>query len=148
VQTLNDDADPAKALSNAQTALQANPNLSGIYTVWSYDGPAAGQAVQAAAKAGKVRVVADDAEPKTVRYVKDGVVQAMILQRPYQQGYLGVYLLTAMKVLGPEATDKIVEQYVTDADGVRTLSSGIGLVTAANLAQFQSDLTRLGVPAA
>jgi ribose transport system substrate-binding protein len=148
VQTLNDDADPAKALSNAQTALQANPNLSGIYTVWSYDGPAAGQAVQAAAKAGKVRVVADDAEPKTVQYVKDGVVQAMILQRPYQQGYLGVYLLTAMKVLGPEATDKIIEQYVTEADGVRTLSSGTGLVTAANLAQFQSDLTRLGVPAA
>ncbi|WP_249998550.1 substrate-binding domain-containing protein [Actinoplanes sp. M2I2] len=147
VQTLTDDADPAKALSNAQTALQANPNLGGIYAVWSYVGPAVGQAVQAAGKAGKVQVVADDAEPKTVQFVKDGVIQAMILQRPYQQGYLGVYLLTAMKVLGPEATAKIVEPYLTDASGVRTLSSGIGLVTRSNLEQFQSGLAELGVPA-
>jgi ribose transport system substrate-binding protein len=147
VQTLNDDADPAKALSNAQTALQGNPDLTGMYTVWSYDGPAAGQAVQAAGKTGKVQVVADDAEPKTVQYVKDGVVQAMILQRPYQQGYLGIYLLTAMKVLGVDATTKIVQPYVSTADGVTTLSSGIGLVTKGNLDQFQSDLRKLGVPA-
>nr|WP_221380657.1 substrate-binding domain-containing protein [Actinoplanes polyasparticus] len=147
VQTLADDADPAKALSNAQTALQANPGLGGIYAVWSYVGPAVGQAVQAAGKAGKVFVVADDAEPKTVQFVKDGVIQAMILQRPYQQGYLGVYLLTALKVLGPEATNKIIEPYVTDNDGVRTLSSGIGLVTRSNLEQFQAGLTELGVPA-
>jgi ribose transport system substrate-binding protein len=146
VQTLNDDADPAKALSNGQSALQANPNLKGIYTVWSYDGPAAGQAVQAAGKSGQVQVVADDAEPKTVQFVRDGVIQAMILQRPYQQGYLGVYLLTAMKVLGADATEKIVSQYVTQADGVETLSSGIGLVTKDNLDEFQADLTKLGVP--
>ena len=146
VQTLNDDADPAKALSNGQSALQANPNLKGIYTVWSYDGPAAGQAVQAAGKSGQVQVVADDAEPKTVQFVRDGVIQAMILQRPYQQGYLGVYLLTAMKVLGADATEKIVSQYVTQADGVETLSSGIGLVTKDNLDKFQADLTKLGVP--
>jgi ribose transport system substrate-binding protein len=146
VQTLSDDADPAKALSNGQSALQANPNLKGIYTVWSYDGPAAGQAVQAAGKSGQVQVVADDAEPKTVQYVRDGVIQAMILQRPYEQGYLGIDLLTAMKVLGAEATEKIVSQYVTQADGVETLSSGIGLVTKDNLDEFQADLTKLGVP--
>jgi ribose transport system substrate-binding protein len=146
VQTLSDDADPAKALSNGQSALQANPNLKGIYTVWSYDGPAAGQAVQAAGKSGQVQVVADDAEPKTVQYVKDGVIQAMILQRPYQQGYLGIYLLTAMKVLGAAATEKIVSPYIKQADGVETLSSGIGLVTKDNLDAFQADLTKLGVP--
>jgi ribose transport system substrate-binding protein len=146
VQTLNDDADPAKALSNAQSALEANPNLKGIYTVWSYDGPAAGQAVQAAGKSGQVQVVADDAEPKTVQFVRAGVIQAMVLQRPYQQGYLGVYLLTAMKVLGADATEKIVSPFVTQADGVETLSSGIGLVTKDNLDKFQADLTKLGVP--
>jgi ribose transport system substrate-binding protein len=146
VQTLNDDADPARALSNGQSALQANPNLKGIYTVWSYDGPAAGQAVQAAGKTGQVQVVADDAEPKTVQFVRAGVIQAMVLQRPYQQGYLGVYLLTAMKVLGADATEKIVSPFVTQADGVETLSSGIGLVTKDNLDKFQADLTKLGVP--
>ncbi|MDT4992927.1 MAG: ribose transport system substrate-binding protein, partial [Actinoplanes sp.] len=76
----------------------------------------------------------------------DGVIQAMILQRPYQQGYLGIYLLTAMKVLGAAATEKIVSPYIKQADGVETLSSGIGLVTKDNLDAFQADLTKLGVP--
>ncbi|MWA02687.1 substrate-binding domain-containing protein [Actinomadura sp. LD22] len=147
VDTLNDDADPSKALSNAQTALQANPNLKGIYTVWSYDGPAAGQAVKGAGKSGAVKIVADDAEPKTVEFVKSGVVQAMILQRPYQQGYMGVYLLTAMKVLGKDATMKLVQPYLVDKDGASTLNSGIGLVTKANLSQYLDDLAKLGVTA-
>ncbi|PRY44714.1 substrate-binding domain-containing protein [Umezawaea tangerina] len=145
VDTLNDDADPSKALSNAQTALQANPDLTGIYTVWSYDGPAAGQAVKAAGKSGKVKVVADDAEPKTVGFVRDGTVQAMVLQRPYQQGYLGVYLLAAMKVLGEEATAALLKPYLEDQDGATTLSSGIGLVTAKNLSTYLDDLKKLGV---
>lgn len=145
VDTLNDDADPSKALSNAQTALQANPDLAGIYTVWSYDGPAAGQAVKAAGKAGTVKVVADDAEPKTVEFVRDGVVQAMVLQRPYQQGYLGVYLLTALKVLGKDATNQLLQPYLEQKDGASTLSSGIGLVTGDNLQTYLDDLKKLGV---
>ncbi|MCU1685147.1 MAG: Monosaccharide transporter substrate-binding protein family [Amycolatopsis sp.] len=145
VDTLNDDSDPSKALSNAQMALQANPDLAGIYTVWSYDGPAAGQAVKAAGKSGTVKVVADDAEPKTVDFVRDGVVQAMVLQRPYQQGYLGVYLLTALKVLGKQATDQLLKPYLTQKDGTSTLSSGIGLVTGGNLQTYLDDLKKLGV---
>ncbi|MEV8378755.1 substrate-binding domain-containing protein [Kribbella sp. NPDC056861] len=145
VDTLNDDADPAKALSNAQTALQANPGLSGIYTVWSYDGPAAGQAIKAAGKSGSVVVVADDAEPKTVEFVRDGVIQAMILQRPYQQGYMGVYLTTALKVLGQEATEQLLKPFVTEQDGASTLSSGIGLVTKSNLDPYLENLQKLGV---
>jgi len=145
VDTLNDDADPSKALSNAQTVLQANPDLAGIYTVWSYDGPAAGQAVEASGKAGSVKIVADDAEPKTIEFVRDGVVQAMVLQRPYQQGYLGVYLLTALKVLGKAATNQLLQPYLAQMDGVSTLSSGIGLVTADNLPTYLEDLRKLGV---
>jgi len=145
VDTLNDDADPSKALSNAQTVLQANPDLAGIYTVWSYDGPAAGQAVEASGKAGSVKIVADDAEPKTIEFVRDGVVQAMVLQRPYQQGYLGVYLLTALKVLGKAATNQLLQPYLAQMDGVSTLSSGIGLVTADNLPTYLEDPRKLGV---
>jgi ribose transport system substrate-binding protein len=145
VDTLNDDADPSKALSNAQTALQANPDLAGIYTVWSYDGPAAGEAVKSGGKAGTVKIVADDAEPKTVDFVRDGTVQAMVLQRPYQQGYLGVYLLTALKVLGKDATMQLLQPYLEQKDGVTTVSSGIGLVTSGNLQTYLDDLKKLGV---
>jgi len=97
VQTLNDDADPAKALSNAQTALQGNPDLTGMYTVWSYDGPRpAGGAGRGQDREGPGRGRRRRTQDRAVRQGR--VVQAMILQRPYQQGYLGIYLLTAMKV--------------------------------------------------
>jgi ribose transport system substrate-binding protein len=142
-QTYNDNGDANKALQDASAAFQADPNLKGFYGVYSYDGPSAGQAVQSAGKAGKVMVVADDSEPKTLQLLKQGAIQATVLQQPYQQGYLSVYLLTAMKVLGVAATMNMVRPYL-ESDGY-TLSSGVGLVTKANLAAYDAKMTAMGV---
>jgi ribose transport system substrate-binding protein len=142
-QTYNDDGDANKALQNASAAYQADPNLKAFYGVYSYDGPSAGQAVQSAGKTGKTMVVADDAEPKTLDFLKSGVVQAMVLQQPYQQGYMSVYILTAMKVLGVDKTMAIIKPYL-DPDGL-TLSSGVGLVTKANLPAYQQKLSSFGL---
>jgi ribose transport system substrate-binding protein len=142
-QTYNDDGDANKALQNASAAFQADPNLKGFYGVYSYDGPSAGQAVQSAGKTGQVKVVADDAEPKTLDFLKSGVVQAMVLQQPYQQGYMSVYILAAMKVLGVDKTMDILKPYL-DQDNL-TLSSGVGLVTKDNLADYQQKLASFGL---
>jgi ribose transport system substrate-binding protein len=142
-QTYNDDGDANKALQNASAAFQADPNLKGFYGVYSYDGPSAGQAVQSAGKTGQVKIVADDAEPKTLDFLKSGVVQAMVLQQPYQQGYMSVYILAAMKVLGVEKTMDILKPYL-DQDHL-TLSSGVGLVTKDNLADYQQKLASFGL---
>jgi ribose transport system substrate-binding protein len=99
-QKLSDGMDASKALSNAQTAIQTNPNVNGLYGVYSYDGPSAAQAVQAAGKSGRVKIVSDDSDPQTLKFVQSGVIQATVLQQPYQQGYTGAYLLAALKVLG------------------------------------------------
>jgi ribose transport system substrate-binding protein len=142
-QTYNDNGDANKALEDSSAAFQADPNLKGFYGVYSYDGPSAGQAVQSAGKAGKVMVVADDSEPKTLQLLKQGAIQATVLQQPYQQGYLSVYLLAAMKVLGVPATMKIVQPYLS-SDGY-TLSSGVGLVTNANLNAYNAKMAAMGV---
>ncbi len=102
VQKLSDGMDASKALSNAQTAFQTNPDINGLYGVYSYDGPSAGQAVQAAGKSGRIKIISDDSDPQTLKFVKSGVIQATVLQQPYQQGYTGAYLLAAFKVLGKE----------------------------------------------
>lgn len=143
VQKLSDGMDASKALSNAQTAIQTNPNINGLYGVYSYDGPSAGQAVQAAGKTGRVKIVSDDSDPQTLKFVKSGVIQATVLQQPYQQGYTGAYLLAALKVLGKDATLNLVKPYL-ESDG-STLSSGVGLVTQANLADYQAKLTQMGI---
>jgi ribose transport system substrate-binding protein len=142
-QVYNDNGDANKALQNASGALQADPDIKAFYGVYSYDGPSAGQAVQSAGQAGKVLVLADDSEPKTLQLLKQGVVQAMILQQPYQQGYMSEYLLAAMKVLGVQQTLALVKPYL-DSDGY-TLSSGIGLVTASNLAAYNAKLASFGL---
>jgi ribose transport system substrate-binding protein len=142
-QKLSDGMDASKALSNAQTAIQTNPNVKGLYGVYSYDGPSAGQAVQAAGKTGKVKIISDDSDPQTLKFVQSGVIQATVLQQPYQQGYTGAYLLAALKVLGKQATLDLVKPYL-ESDGT-TISSGVGLVTQANLSDYPAKLTALGI---
>jgi ribose transport system substrate-binding protein len=143
VQKLSDGMDASKALTNAQTAIQTNPNINGLYGVYSYDGPSAGQAVQAAGKSGRVKIVSDDSDPQTLKFIQSGVIQATVVQQPYQQGYTGAYLLTAFKILGKDATLKIVKPYL-ESDGT-TLSSGVGLVTGSNLSDYQAKLKDLGI---
>ncbi|MFJ9615341.1 substrate-binding domain-containing protein [Streptomyces noursei] len=143
VQKLSDGMDSSKALSNAQTAFQTNPNVNGLYGVYSYDGPSAAQAVQAAGKTGKVKIISDDSDPQTMKFLQSGVIQATVLQQPYQQGYTGAYLQAALKVLGKDATMKIVKPYL-ESDGT-TLSSGVGLVTKQNLAAYQAKMTKMGI---
>ncbi|MDH6137537.1 ribose transport system substrate-binding protein [Kitasatospora sp. MAA4] len=143
IQKISDGMDQSKALSNAENAFQTNPDVNGIYGVFSYDGPAAGQAVQSSGKTGKIKIVSDDSDPQTLDFIKKGVIQASILQQPYQQGYTGAYLLAALKVLGEDATMNLVKPYL-ESDGT-TLSSGVGVVTQANLTDYQSLLTKLGI---
>jgi ribose transport system substrate-binding protein len=142
-QTLNDGTDASKALSNASTSFQTDPNVTGLYGVYSYDGPAAGQAVTSAGKAGKIKVIASDSDPQTLKFIQSGAVQATVLQQPYQQGYTGAYLLAAFKVLGKDATMALVKPYL-ETDGT-TLSTGAGVVTQGNISDYQAMLTKLGI---
>src|SRR5580692_11613494 len=146
VQTLNDNQDVDTAVSDLQAAIQANPNIKGIYAVYSYDGGAAGQAVQASGNTGKITIVSDDGESDTVADVKSGLIAASILQRPYYQGYMLAYVLAADKVLGDSATMALVKPYFTAGMG-NTLSTGVGVMTKANEGDFASFWSSIGISA-
>jgi ribose transport system substrate-binding protein len=143
VNKLSDSMDASKALTNAQTAIQTDPNINGLYGVYSYDGPSAAQAVQAAGKTSHVKIISDDTDAQTLKFIQSGVIQATIVQEPYQQGYTGAYLLAALKVLGKAATLNLVKPYL-ESDG-STISSGVGVVTKDNFAAYQAKLTKLGI---
>jgi ribose transport system substrate-binding protein len=128
--TENDAGVAATASSNASAVIASNPNLKGIYGVYSYDGPAAAVAVKAKGDIGKISVVADDNEPGTISGLKDGSVKASIIQQPYMQGYIGAYLTTAMKVLGAAKVKSIMKPFLTQG----AISTGVGTLTKANLA--------------
>lgn len=144
VQTLNDNQDVNTAVSDLQAAIQANPNIKGIYAVYSYDGGAAGQAVQASGNNGKITIVSDDGESNTVGDVKSGLIAASILQRPYYQGYMLAYVLAADKALGESATMALVKPYF-DSTGGNTLSTGVGVMTQANINDFLTFWNGIGL---
>jgi ribose transport system substrate-binding protein len=142
-QKVNDNLQAATATSDAETILANNPDINGLYGVYSYDGPALAQAVQSAGKSASVSIVSDDSDAQTLQFIQSGVIGGTVVQMPYQQGYTGAFILAAEKVLGNDATMAIIKSYL-DSDG-STLSSGVGLVTKANLTDYQSLQSQLGI---
>ena len=143
VQKVNDNLSPATAQSDAETILANNPDVNGLYGVYSYDGPALAQAVQSAHKVGSVSIVSDDSDAQTLSFINSGVIGGTVVQMPYQQGFTGAYILAAEKVLGSAATAAIVKPYLS-SDGY-TLSSGVGLVTKSDITSYNSLLSSLGI---
>lgn len=127
----NDNGSAATAASNADSVIAGNPNLKGIYGVYSYDGPAAAVAIKAKGDIGKIHVIADDTEPGTITGLKNGSVSASIIQQPFMQGYLGTYITAAMKILGASKTAALIKPFETGGQ----ISTGVGTLTKANLAQ-------------
>jgi ribose transport system substrate-binding protein len=82
--------DPAKAAAIVTAALAKNPDLKGIFAtnLFSAEGSASG--LRQAGKLGDVKIVGFDAGPKQVQDLKDGLVQALIAQKPADIGAQGV----------------------------------------------------------
>jgi ribose transport system substrate-binding protein len=143
VQKVNDNLQASTATSDAETILANNPDVNGLYGVYSYDGPALAQAVQSAGKTSSVSIVSDDSDAQTLSFISNGVIGGTVVQMPYQQGFTGAYILAAEKVLGKAATQAILKPYI-GSDGY-TISSGVGLVTKSDLTDYNSLLTGLGI---
>ncbi|HEY5457561.1 MAG TPA: substrate-binding domain-containing protein [Acidothermaceae bacterium] len=142
-QKVNDNLSASTATSDAETIIANNPDVNGLYGVYSYDGSALAQAVTSAGKQGTVHIVSDDSDSQTVGFITSGIISGSVLQMPYEQGYTGAWILTAEKVLGNAATLAIVKPYLS-SDG-STLSSGVGLLTKGDLTQFAALQAQLGI---
>ena len=78
-----DEADSAKAKSNAADTLVKYPDIDGMVGLWSYNTPAIVNAAKDAGKLGKVKIIGFDEDEQTLQSVKDGNVFATIVQQPY-----------------------------------------------------------------
>lgn len=144
VQIMVDDLDPLRAESNADTALSEYPDLAGFVTIYSYDGPAVGNALESGGKVGTVKVVAFDLEPATITLLKNGTIAAAIGQRPYFMGYLSVYTLYALATIGPERTLEVLKPYL-GGDNRDIIDTGVDIVTPETLSQYSDYLNSIGI---
>src|SRR5262249_9002969 len=112
--------------------------------IYSYNGPAAIQALKTSNKAGQIKLVAFDLATETMQGLKDKVVSAAIGQRVYFYGYLPVYILYAMSAIGKDKTMAILQPYLSGAKK-DNLDTGADVVTPDNLAGYQAYLNSIGI---
>lgn len=118
VATEGTEDDLAKAVSVTEALFRAHPNLKGIFGVSQVGGPAVAKVMDSkefASKKGAVKVFAFDDLPDTVKGVKDGFIQGIMVQRPVTMGKLAVENLVA-QITGKETAPKDIDTGVTVVD--------------------------------
>lgn len=125
VETQGTDDDLARGVSVVETTLRAHPQLKGIFGVSQVGGPAVAKVLatrEFGAQKSKLEVLAFDDLPDTVKGVKDGLIQGIIVQRPVTMGRLAVEHLYA-QIQGTEA-------------GAKDIDTGVTVVTRDNLGSY------------
>lgn len=95
VDVRGDDVDFARARSNVDDVLAANPDITCMVGFYSYNPPKIYEALQAAGKLGQIQVIAFDEDPVTLGAVLEGTFAGTVVQDPYQWGYQGMKLMAA-----------------------------------------------------
>ncbi len=83
-------SDRAKGRASAENMLTANPRLAGIFASAEPGSVGASLAIRARERVGQVKLVTFDSSDTLVEDCRTGVIQAMIVQDPFQIGYQAV----------------------------------------------------------
>jgi ribose transport system substrate-binding protein len=93
VDTMEDAVDESKARNNVTAAIQNHPDVNILAGIWSYNAPAITDVISAAERRKDFTIVVFDAEPNAISAMDNGLIDAMVVQNPYDMGYTGAKLL-------------------------------------------------------
>ena len=131
VLTKEDAKDMSKARTNVEDVLNADPEVTVLLGLWSYNTPSIVDAVLASKKTG-LTVAGFDEEDGTLKGVADGVVAFTVVQKPFEFGYRSSKLLYALATQGAAALP---------ADPI--IDTGVEVVAKDTVAEFQKRLADL-----
>jgi ribose transport system substrate-binding protein len=97
----------ATALNQTTDVLAANSDLVGIFGANEPTAIGMGRAIKQAGKAGKIAAIGFDGNQDLQEFVKDGTLNATVVQGSYQMGEKGV--ATLLKLIGKEKVDKVID---------------------------------------
>ena len=109
---------PSRALSDSEDLLTRHRDLVGMFADNELEGDGAGTALSEKGLGSKVCLVAFDTSDQEIKFVRTGIIDALIVQNPYMMGYAGVWyaLAAAHGVVFPPYVD-----------------TGVSVVTKANI---------------
>ncbi|RPI80201.1 MAG: sugar ABC transporter substrate-binding protein, partial [Planctomycetaceae bacterium] len=109
VDSLEDSVDEPKARNNVTAAIQNHPELNILAGIWSYNAPAIADVLTGNGRRKDFTVVAFDAEPNAIVAMDQGMIDAMVVQNPYEMGYTGVTLLYRMITEDKPGVDELLK---------------------------------------
>jgi ribose transport system substrate-binding protein len=124
-----DGGDQTKAKANVEDTLAKYPNIDLLVGLWAYNTPQIYNAVKAAGKEGKVKIVGFDEDQQTLKGISEGVIDGTVVQQPFEFGYQSmIYLakyLEGDKSFIPENKLRIVPTKIVDKTNVAEFSAQI-----------------------
>jgi len=124
------DDDQLKAHRIIQDYLLSHPDTQGIFAAGLWAVLPAGQILKQKKRVGKIKVVGFDTLQEELQLVKDGSVQVLVGQRPYEMGKRSIEVLNALHQ-GKQPQAQVID-------------TGTDVVTSANVDQFLSGGTKSG----
>jgi ribose transport system substrate-binding protein len=125
VATEGTEDDLAKAVSVTETIFRGHPDLKGIFGVSQVGGPAVSKVLatkEFGSKKATVKVFAFDDLVDTVKGVKEGYIQGIMVQRPVTMGRLSV--------------EHLVDQISGKETAPKDVDTGVNVVTSENLGSY------------
>ncbi len=127
-----DDFDLTRAKGNVEDALAKYPDISGLVGLYSYNTPRIIEVIKAAGKAGKVKIIGFDEDSLTLRGIADSIVDATVVQQPYEFGYQSVKMLA-----------RYIEGDRSFIPASKLIIIPTKVIDKKNVAEFQEELNKL-----
>jgi ribose transport system substrate-binding protein len=124
-----DGGDQTKAKANVEDTLTKYPNIDLLVGLWAYNTPQIYNAVKAAGKEGKVKIVGFDEDQQTLKGISEDVIDATVVQQPYEFGYQSMIYLAKYiegdKSFIPENKQRIIPTQVIDKTNVKDFAAKV-----------------------
>jgi ribose transport system substrate-binding protein len=142
IDTIDDQKDAARARRNVEDAISKHGDkVQGFLGLYSYNGPAIVNALlgQKGLRE-KYKVIAFDAEPVTLQELEKGNVDATVVQKPFEFGYISTKLLYLINKKGWPAAK---EELKIPDDGL--VDTGVEVITPATVKTYKEELAKIGI---
>ncbi len=133
-----DGMDRSEAKENVRNAIQNHGDkLTVLVGIWSYNGPAIVDVVKEGGTNTR-KIVAFDAEAGAITAVSSGMLDAIVVQNPYQMGYQSVRLLKALVEEDKKAISEILPNYGNENGDI--LDTGLKVVVPNENKTLKADM--------
>lgn len=130
-----DNTDRAKARSNVEDIINANPDLNLVVGLWNYNGPAIAAAIGGLGKKGKVLAAVFDEDDGTLDGIATGLIQATVVQKPFMFGYLSAKWMHDLATKGEAAKAALPPNGIID--------TGVEVINKSNVESFKAKLAEM-----